>query len=97
MSLEYMQRKSEEDDRNKVLDVLNDVKVFPAIPGRKHINFPKFEGNPTRKLVLEDLKMWMKLKQKNYSAFKAVMHVCKNGDRFCFCNTYVHVFCMKYL
>lgn len=53
-------RKSEDEDRNKILAVLNDTKVFTAIPGRKHTNFPKFEANPARKLVLEDLKVWMK-------------------------------------
>ena len=55
-------RKSEKDDRNKILEQLNDMKVFTLTPGRKHANFPKFRANPARKLLTKDLKEWMKVR-----------------------------------
>lgn len=53
-------RKSEKEDCNKILQVLNEMRVFHLTPGRKHANFPRFEANAAKKLSCEDLKKWMK-------------------------------------
>lgn len=65
----YHSKRSVALDMDKLVTKLHSSAVFEHIAGRKHIQFPKFQKNMTRRLKLDEFQEWMKKQVKKYEMF----------------------------
>ena len=57
-------KRSEAADLDKIIEELKNLEIFKPVPGRSHLNFPKFYSNPCKKLDLSQFKLWLNGKLK---------------------------------
>lgn len=65
--------RSEDDDINRVVSVLQTKQVLAVKHGRKHSRFPSIPANPLYNLDQDKLITWMQKKQEQWTKFRVTI------------------------